>query len=43
VVRELVDGAAGYRPENSNLPPVDAQWWEQYRERLQRVARQAGG
>jgi uncharacterized damage-inducible protein DinB len=43
VVRELVDGAAGYRPENSNLPPVDAQWWEQYRERLQRVARQVGG
>jgi uncharacterized damage-inducible protein DinB len=41
VVRELVDGAAGYRAGNDNLAAVDTQWWEQYRERLEQVARQA--
>lgn len=42
VVRELVDGAAGHRADNDNLPPVEAGWWEQYRERLEQVARDSG-
>jgi hypothetical protein len=42
IVRELVDGAAGVRADNDNLPPVDAAWWESYRDRLERVAREAG-
>lgn len=43
VVRELVDGAAGMRPDNDNLPPGDASWWADYRDRLERVAREVGG
>jgi uncharacterized damage-inducible protein DinB len=42
VVRELIDGRVGLSRDNSNLPPGDAQWWEEYRTRLERVARQAG-
>jgi uncharacterized damage-inducible protein DinB len=43
IVRELVDGAAGLRPDNDNLPPgVGADWWAGYREQLERVAREAG-
>lgn len=40
VVRELLDGAAGLVAGNDNLPPADQAWWQQYRERLERVARQ---
>lgn len=40
IVRELIDGSAGLRADNDNLPPVDADWWEGYRARLQEVARQ---
>lgn len=40
VVRELVDGSAGLRPGNDNLPEVDGQWWTAYRERLEQVARE---
>jgi uncharacterized damage-inducible protein DinB len=43
VVRELVDGAAGHRADNDNLPPVDEAWWGPYRDRLEQVAREAGG
>ena len=43
IVRELIDGAAGLRADNDNLPPGDAAWWEGYRDRLERVARDAGG
>ena len=43
IVRELIDGAAGLRADNDNLPPADHAWWEAYRERLERVARQAAG
>ena len=42
IVRELIDGAAGLRADNSNLPSVDEAWWAQYRERLEAVARDAG-
>ncbi|MGO4384662.1 DinB family protein [Specibacter sp. RAF43] len=35
VVRELIDGAAGLRRDNDNLPPGDRAWWDAYREKLQ--------
>jgi hypothetical protein len=41
IVRELVDGAAGLRLGNDNMPPGDGAWWEDYRARVERVARQA--
>jgi uncharacterized damage-inducible protein DinB len=44
IVRELIDGSAGLRADNDNLPPAtDAAWWERYREQLEQVARKAGG
>jgi uncharacterized damage-inducible protein DinB len=43
IVRELIDGAAGWRPGNDNLAPGDAAWWESYRNRLEAAARSAGG
>ena len=44
IVRELIDGAAGLRADNDNLPPAtDAAWWQRYREQLEQVARKAGG
>jgi hypothetical protein len=41
IVRELIDGAAGLRADNDNLPPVDQAWWENHRRRLEQVAQQA--
>ena len=38
IVRELIDGAAGLRDGNDNLPPVDRGWWQEHRTRLQQVA-----
>jgi uncharacterized damage-inducible protein DinB len=43
IVRELIDGAAGLRADNDNLAPGDANWWSDYRERLERVAKDASG
>ncbi|MCK2213273.1 DinB family protein [Actinomadura sp. ATCC 31491] len=43
IVRELIDGATGLRPENSNLPDADPAWWAAYRDRLERAAREAAG
>lgn len=42
IVRELIDGQAGLRDGNDNLPVVDRQWWDTYRRRLEDVAREAG-
>jgi hypothetical protein len=43
ILRELADGAAGLRPGSDNLPPgTDEGWWQNYRDRLERVAREAG-
>jgi uncharacterized damage-inducible protein DinB len=42
IVRELIDGEAGLRRDNDNLPSVDREWWETYRDRLEQVARTAG-
>ncbi len=42
IVRELIDGAVGLREDNDNMAPGDQAWWEAYRSRLERVAREAG-
>ena len=34
IVRELVDGAVGVRPDNSNMTDHDATWWSDYRSQL---------
>jgi hypothetical protein len=38
IVRELIDGSVGFRPDQSNLPPGDAEWWQDYRARLESAA-----
>jgi uncharacterized damage-inducible protein DinB len=43
IVRELIDGSVGLRKDNDNMPPADESWWASYRERLERVAMEAGG
>ncbi|BEP14719.1 DinB family protein [Acidothermaceae bacterium B102] len=43
IIRELIDGAAGMRPDATNLPEGDAAWWQGYYDRLEQVARAAGG
>ncbi|WP_343951947.1 DinB family protein [Nonomuraea longicatena] len=43
VVRELIDGSAGLRAGRSNLAPGDDSWWQDYRERVERAAREAAG
>ena len=42
IVRELIDGAAGLRKDNSNLPDADEAWLAEYRQRLEAAARSAG-
>lgn len=41
IVRELIDGAAGLRIGNDNMPGVDGAWWEDYRNRLEQAAQDA--
>jgi len=41
IVRELIDGAVGLREDNDNMAPGDRAWWENYRDRLERVAKEA--
>jgi uncharacterized damage-inducible protein DinB len=43
IVRELIDGTAGLRADNDNLPDQDDAWWAGYRRRLERVAQEAAG
>ncbi|MEV5573319.1 DinB family protein [Spirillospora sp. NPDC052269] len=43
IVRELVDGSAGQRADGANTAEGDAAWWARYRDRLERVAREASG
>lgn len=38
IVRELIDGSAGLAPANSNLASDDAQWWSDYRARVEEAA-----
>jgi uncharacterized damage-inducible protein DinB len=42
IVRELIDGAAGLRNGNTNMPPGSKAWWENYRDRIERAAQEAG-
>jgi uncharacterized damage-inducible protein DinB len=41
IVREMIDGAAGLQPGADNLRTRDLKWWDDYRNQLERVARQA--
>ena len=41
IVRELIDGSVGLRPDNTNMADADGPWWENYRDRLERAARDA--
>lgn len=41
IVREAIDGSAGLRSDNDNLPDVDDGFWSAYCERLERTARAA--
>jgi hypothetical protein len=41
IVRELIDGEAGFRREYDNLPELDAEAWTTYRARLEAAARAA--
>jgi len=43
IVRELIDGMAGLRRGNGNLPAHDETWWKEYREQLEQAARSAQG
>ena len=41
IVRELIDGAAGFRVDNDNMPELDQAAWRTYHDRLESVAREA--
>lgn len=41
IVRELIDGTAGWIPGQSNLPPGDPPWWQAYHDRVERAAQEA--
>jgi uncharacterized damage-inducible protein DinB len=43
IVRELIDGAAGLRPDADNMASSDAGWWVDYRQRLEDIAEQFAG
>lgn len=43
IVRELIDGSAGIRKGSDNLPSGDPAWWAEYHDRVERIAREAGG
>ncbi|MBA8963345.1 hypothetical protein JOJ86_004561 [Rhodococcus percolatus] len=36
-----LDATVGLRPDNTNVPAEDRTWWQSYRTRLQRAAREA--
>jgi uncharacterized damage-inducible protein DinB len=42
IVREGIDGEAGMRRDNTNLPDADREWWAAYVDTLRRVADEAG-
>ena len=41
IVRELIDGVVGLQAVDDNMAPGDATWWESYRNRLERAAKDA--
>jgi hypothetical protein len=42
IVRELIDDSVGYLKGKDNMHQGDHAWWENYRRRLERVAREFG-
>jgi Protein of unknown function (DUF664) len=42
IIRELIDGAVGWRSDNDSMAPGDQAWWENYRDRLENIARESG-
>jgi uncharacterized damage-inducible protein DinB len=42
ILRELLDGAAGQRPNDPNVPQRSAQEWAEYRARIETAAQEAG-
>ncbi|MDX3645668.1 DinB family protein [Streptomyces sp. MB09-02B] len=43
ILRELIDGAVGMNEGNNSLPSNDPAWWADYRDRVERAAREADG
>lgn len=43
IMREGIDGSAGYIPGNTNLPDRDAAGWAVHRDRVEAAAREAAG
>ncbi len=43
IVRELIDGAAGLRDDNTNLPTGDPNWWQRHRTEVENAAKRAAG
>src|SRR5579863_5454646 len=41
LAREFIDGSIGYAANDSNVPEHDGEWWNTYRDRVEREARQA--
>ncbi|MGH7612132.1 MAG: DinB family protein [Candidatus Dormibacteria bacterium] len=41
IVRELIDGSAGWRRGDDSMPSGDPSWWDAYRRRLEEAAEQA--
>jgi uncharacterized damage-inducible protein DinB len=41
ILRELMDGSAGLNKGKESMAPGDADWWENYRSRLERAAQEA--
>ena len=41
IVRELIDGAAGFASGDDNLAEGDQAWWDSYREQVEHAAQQA--
>jgi hypothetical protein len=41
IVRELIDGAAGFAPGDDNLADGDPAWWDSYRGQVERAAQPA--
>lgn len=42
ILRELMDGAVGMNQGNDSMVPGDSAWWEDYRNRVEQAAQEAG-
>lgn len=43
ILRESVDGSAGWLRDDDNLPGAETEWWAEYRGRLEETARSFSG